>query len=147
MRWRSREELRVRLTRAGFETPDVEQALADLERTGLVDDQRFAREVVRAQGAGRLSGDRAIRAALRQKGVSPTDVEEALEEAGEEAGRARELASRRARRLVGLGPEAAFRRLFGQLVRRGYGPAVAREACRAALADLLGGESISEADP
>jgi regulatory protein len=136
VRWRSREELRRRLARAGFDADEIEEALADLERAGLVEDVRFARELVRDQAGRRLSGDRAILAALRQRGVSPEVAETALAAAGDEAVRARSLAERRATRLGGLPPEAAYRRLYGALVRRGYAPGLAREACRAALAGL-----------
>ena len=134
VRWRSRDELRRRLLRAGFEPPEVESALADLEGVGLVDDARFAREVVREQAGRRLSGRRAIRDALRQKGVATETMEEALRETGDEAERALELAIRRAARMSGLTPEAAYRRLYGLLIRRGYDPDTAREACRGALA-------------
>src|SRR5438552_8933810 len=138
VRWRSREELRTRLRRAGFAQDEVDRALEDLERVGLVDDARFAREAVQGHTNRRLAGDRAVRAALRQKGVEQAIAEEAIMAAGDEADRARELAFRRAARMVSLGPEAAARRLYGVLLRRGYGHAVAREACRAAISDAFG---------
>jgi regulatory protein len=119
----------------------VARALADLESAGLIDDRRFAEEVVRRQASGRLAGDRAIRTALAAKGVDPAVREDALAALGDEAERALALATSRAGRLAGLGPEAAFRRLYGLLVRRGYGPGVARDACRRALARLLPAES------
>jgi regulatory protein len=137
-----------RLVAAGFAADDVAQALADLESAGLIDDRRFAEEVVRRQASGRLAGDRAIRTALAAKGVDPVLREEALAGVGDEAERALALATTRAGRLAGLGPEVAFRRLYGLLVRRGYGPGVAREACREALASLLpadsGGSDLSD---
>jgi regulatory protein len=135
VRWRSREELRRRLLRAGYEPEDVAGTLEDLERAGLIEDDRFAREVVREHAGRRLSGDRAIRQVLREKGVADEVVERALEGAGDELNRARELAEKRAARLRGLAGEGASRRLFGLLVRRGYGPNVARDAVRAALAE------------
>ena len=134
VRWRSREELRRRLTAAGFEPDQIEAALTDLQRAGLIDDARFAREVVREQAGRRLLGDRAIRRALREKGVDAGQVEDSLELAGAEEERADQLAERQARRMVRLAPETAYRRLVGLLVRRGYGSATAREAARRALA-------------
>jgi regulatory protein len=133
VRWRSREELRRRLGAAGFDEVDVEEALADLEGVGLVEDGRFAREVVRHQAGTRLAGDRAIREALRAAGVSADVTEAAVLRAGDEAERALELATRRAAKLTNLAPEAAYRRLFGLLARRGYPAGVAREASRLAL--------------
>jgi regulatory protein len=138
VRWRSRQEIRRRLRSAGFEAEEVEQALMDLEGVGLIEDDRFAREMVRDQAGRRLAGNRSIRANLLQKGVAPEVVDQALEEAGEEAQRACELARQRALRLTGLAPEAAYRRLYGLLLRRGYGPGVARDACRAALDEIMG---------
>ena len=136
VRWRSRDELRRRLRKAGFESDDIEGALADLEAAGLIEDRRFAREMVRDQAGRRLAGNRSIRAGLLQKGVTREIVDEALLAAGEESERALALARHRAPRLSGLPPEAAFRRLYGLLVRRGYGPGIAREACTTALRDL-----------
>jgi len=119
VRWRSRDELRRRLLQAGFEAEEVQTALADLERSGLIDDARFAREVVRDQAGRKLSGDRAVRAALRQKGVAPEEVERALEAAGDEPERALALAVRRVGRSRSPDPEAEFRRIYGLLIRRG----------------------------
>jgi regulatory protein len=145
VRWRSREELRRRLRQAGFEAEEIDAALEDLTRTGLVDDDRFAVEVVRDQTSRRGSGDRAIRAALAAKGVAPEAVAAAMASLGDEPGRALELARTRATRLRSLPPEAAFRRLQGLLQRRGYTAGVSREAARAAL-DELGQETPLEVD-
>ncbi|HYT78103.1 MAG TPA: regulatory protein RecX [Actinomycetota bacterium] len=141
VRWRSRQEIRRRLRLAGFEPEEVEQALDALESAGLIEDCRFAKEMVRDQVARRLVGNRSIRANLLQKGVAREVVDEALEEAGEEAERAGELARQRAARLTGLQPEAVYRRLYGLLLRRGYGPGVARDACRAALREVMPGDA------
>jgi regulatory protein len=137
VRWRSRQEIRRRLRSAGFDTEEVERALADLEDVGLIEDQRFARELVRDQAGRRLAGNRSIRANLLQKGVARDLVDEALDDAGDESQRAGELARQRAARLTGLQPEAAYRRLYGFLIRRGYGPGTARDACRAALGQVM----------
>lgn len=137
VRWRSRRELERRLKAAGFEDEEIQTALVDLEVVGLIENRRFARELVRDRANRRLAGNRAIRATLRQQGVAAEIVEEALEEAGDEEERANELARRRAERLRGLPPEAAYRRLYGLLLRRGFGPSMAREASRAALADVI----------
>jgi regulatory protein len=133
VRWRSREELRRRLRQAGFEPEEIALALEDLERAGLIEDERFAREVVRDQARRRLSGDRVIRGALREKGVAPEIVESALQDAGDERERAFALASRRAVRMSSLDPETAYRRLYGLLLRRGFGHPIAADAARGAL--------------
>src|SRR5207244_5918061 len=86
----------------------------------------------------KLLGDRAIRLALAEKGVLPEVADQALSQAGDEADRALALAAGRVGRLSALPPDAAYRRLYGLLVRRGYRPAMAREAARRALAEALG---------
>jgi regulatory protein len=144
VRWRSRAELQQRLRLAGFASEEIDQAIQDLDRVGLVDDARFARAVVADRAGRRLAGDREIRAVLRQKGVAEDAAAAAMAGAGDESERALDLARKRAARLGDLEPAAAFRRLQGLLLRRGFGPGVAREACRAALAELLA--EVPEAD-
>jgi regulatory protein len=146
VRWRSREELRRRLSSAGFDPEQISAALADLERAGLIDDARFAREVVREQAGRRLLGDRAIRSALRAKGVDPADTEEAVGQIGDERERALKLAGRHALRSANLSADAAYRRIVGMLLRRGYGNATAREAAGVALAGRLDPDVQAEAD-
>jgi regulatory protein len=76
---------------------------------------------------------------LLSKGISRATAEAALEGFAEgEEKRARELAATQAGRLAALAPEVAFRRLYGLLLRRGYGPEVARAAVRSALGDPEG---------
>ena len=132
VRWRSRRELERRLGAAGFESEEIATALADLSRAGLVDDERFARELTRSR-AGRLDGNRSVRSALAKAGVAPEVAEASLAEAGDETERAYELARRRAARLGHLEPEVVKRRLYGLLVRRGYSPGLAAAACQEAL--------------
>jgi regulatory protein len=137
VRWRSRAELQQRLRLAGFPAEEIEEAIQDLERAGLVDDARFARAVVADRAGRRLAGDREIRMVLRRGGVSEDTAAAAMATAGDESGRALDLARRRAARLSGLEPATAFRRLFGLLLRRGFGSRVAQDACRVALAEVL----------
>jgi regulatory protein len=141
VRWRSREELRRRLARLGHPPDEIDTALIDLEAVGLVDDDRFAREVVRDQAARRLAGERAIRSALFQRGVARDQIDRAVLEAGDEADRALELANRQAARLRHGDVATAHRRIMGQLLRRGYDHATAREATRQALEAVMEGAS------
>lgn len=129
-------ELLQRLSRVGVDDDVVRTALDDLERVGLVDDVAFARELVESRAGHRLEGDRAIRAALRAKGVDAAVGEAALSEVGggDEEARALELAEQRARRLTGIPPERAYARLLSFLQRRGYGYGLASSAARRALA-------------
>ena len=138
VRSRSHAELLRRLRMAGFTEPDIEAALTDLEAVGLIDDERFARELVAHEVRGRLAGRRAALASLRKAGVSTDVAERAVEEASgdDEEARAEELARSRLRRLGNLPPEAAYRRLLSFLQRRGYSGETARAASRRALSGL-----------
>jgi regulatory protein len=135
VRSRSHAELLRRLRMAGFSEPDIESALSDLETVGLIDDDRFARELATHEVGGRLAGRRAALASLRKAGVSRDLAERAVEEASgdDEEARAEELARSRLGRLANLPPEAAYRRLLGFLQRRGYSGETARAASRRAL--------------
>jgi regulatory protein len=145
VRWRSRAELKSRLRRAGFESQEIETALEDLEAVGLVDDERFAAELVRDRAGRKLAGPRAIQAALREKGVPAEAAERAMAEIeGDERERALRLAEGRAARLTGLAPEAAYRRLLGLLQRRGYPFGLARWAATEALKERTSGEEWDE---
>ena len=103
----------------------------------MVDDTRFARELVADRAGRRLSGDRAVRYALLAKGVPGDVAAQAMEAAGEEGERGLALARKRVFRLSSLEPEAAYRRLYALLLRRGFGSSIAREACRQALREAL----------
>ena len=136
VRSRSRSELRSRLLRAGYEPDEVESALTDLESVGLVDDERFARELAehqRRKGLGRRAG----LAALRVKGVDSDLAERTVDEVQPEddADLAYELASARLARLHALSPDVVHRRVLGFLIRRGYEPVIARSAVRRAIAE------------
>jgi regulatory protein len=122
------------LLQAGFEQREVEAELDRLEAVGLLDDERFAQEFTEHAAASRKQGRRAIAGALAAKGLAPGTISRSLEQIQEgEESRAESLATDRARRLGGLPPETAFRRLFAFLVRRGYDHALARRAATRAL--------------
>lgn len=131
VRSRSREELRRRLERAGFPEDEIAEALGDLERVGLVDDERFADEVVRWRLSRQGYGHRAALDTLRKAGVERSVAERAVEDAGweDEEARAEEVGRGRLARLEGLAPDAAYRRLMGFLLRRGFDPEVVRTVC------------------
>lgn len=137
-RSRSTEELRFRLTRAGYGPGEIEEALGDLAEVGLVDDERFARELVAHEVGRKGLGRRMAMSHLRRKGVSGEMAERVLDEGGpvDEEARADEVARARATRLSALAPDVAYRRLVSFLARKGYDARV----CHAAARRALGGE-------
>lgn len=139
VRSRSRAELERRLVRAGYEGQEVESTIADLEASGLVDDERFARELAeskRRRGMGRRAG----LAALREKGVDREIAERVVGDVNpeDEADRAYRLACARLERLRALSPDVAYRRTVSFLIRRGYEPVIASTAVRRAGAEVEG---------
>ena len=96
------------------------QVLERLARGELVNDEEFARFWVENREQFAPRGKRALRAELRQKGLSDQEVQTAVAGLDEERS-AYEAAHKRAPRLAALGRELFVRRLSGFLQRRGFG--------------------------
>ena len=139
-RARSESELEDRLRRSGHSPSAATSALERCRELGYVDDHAFAVAHVRDRLRLRPKGRRALRSELYRKGVDRDLAEAAIEQAFEEAkldesGLARRLATRRARKLAGVEPATARRRLAGYRSRRGCPPRVVRDVVAEALSD------------
>jgi regulatory protein len=122
-------ELDDRLGRAGVRAPERAEALATLERVGLVDDERVA--VSRAASlADRGRGDAAIRWELERAGVAPALVEQAVAALPPER--------ERAARIVARAPSAS--KAAARLARQGFDP----DAIEAAMAASAGADEGGE---
>jgi regulatory protein len=113
---RSATEIAERLARAAVPTSVREEALEALERSGIVDDRRFASNCA-AGLAARGWGDAAIRARLEEAGVAEEACAEALAGLEPERDRAAAILKRR-------GPTAKTLRA---LVSRGFEPDLVSE--------------------
>ena len=130
-RARTATELRRRLLRKEFPAEVVDACVADLVERGMVDDSAFAEMFVRDRVRFRPRGKRRLAQELRAKGV---DMETATEAIGEvlereevsELDLAREAVAKWSRR-PGEDPQRARRRLYGFLVRRGFGGDTVRQ--------------------
>jgi regulatory protein len=142
---RSEDEVRRRLKQRAVEPGIVDSVVERLRRAGLLDDQAFANYWVENRASFRPRSRRALRAELRQKGLSEEAVRAALETA-DDSSTASTVAAQRARRLAGL-PRDEFRRKLGEfLARRGFGYDVIEPVVNR-LADEYGaGASPDEAD-
>jgi regulatory protein len=80
VRARGRVELARRLAQAGFAGEEVTTELDRLERSGLVDDERFARERCQLLCRQRGYGPHKIRADLLHRGIPRALVEQTLSE-------------------------------------------------------------------
>lgn len=147
-RSRSRHELRERLldprrVKEGEDGPDpdlVDDVLDSLTRSGLIDDEAFAREWVRQRFERRGKSTTVLRRELQDKGVSAADRESALQQIDESDERelARELARKKARSVKAVPADRAerdkeLRRIVGVLARRGFPQAMALQIAREAL--------------
>lgn len=94
VRDRSERELEERLDARGVPETERKEAIATLQRTGLLDDRRFAEGRASAL-AGRGAGDALIRHELASAGVAGELVEEALASVDPELERARSVVARR----------------------------------------------------
>lgn len=91
---RTQLEIDKHLRARGFSDAECARALATLRRTGLVDDERFARSRA-ASLAGRGAGNALVRARLIEAGVTKDDVDEAIATLESEAMRARRIVATR----------------------------------------------------
>jgi regulatory protein len=127
----TRAELAERLTRRGYPAADIDAALQRLAGEGLIDDRRVAASFIRV--ASRVKGRGRLRIArdLEARGVDAAIVREALEALPEEedADAIERLLTRR--NLPARLTLVERRRLFQQLLRRGFPPDAIARALRA----------------
>jgi len=129
-RARSREELRRRLLAKDHDEHAVGCALEKLSADGFLDDAAFARSYAADKRKMGGWGEARIRRGLRELGVTTTDADDALgaHDEGEELERA--LAVLRRRGAPGQPLDAARRRAFQALQRRGFSSSVTYAAVR-----------------
>ena len=122
---RSVDEVRQNLSKKYPESA-VEIVIERLERTGLLNDQAFARFWVENRDQFKPRSERALRYELRQKGVSDADIDLALETL-DESDAARRAAEEQVRRYR-QADEGTFRkRLSSFLARRGFSYGIIRD--------------------
>lgn len=138
----TRKELTERLRRRGAPAAVAAELVAELERSGYVDDRAFARGWAESRARQRALGRQRIAAELRAKGVERELIEAALRETfGEvsEEAQALEVARRRLPALLRREPRKAASRLRDHLLRRGFPSevvtAVLRRCCGAEVPD------------
>jgi regulatory protein len=116
---RSSAEVRRNLEKHGMPEEVIASVLQRLERSGLLNDARFAELWVENRSDFRPRSRRALTVELRQRGVDRQVIEEALEDLDEE-GLAYQAALKQARKLNGLEAPEFRRKLAGFLARRGF---------------------------
>lgn len=137
-RARTRAELATALHRRAIPDDAATAVLDRFVEVGLIDDAALAGSFAAAQHRERGLAGRAVAAKLRQRGVQEQDVHAAVEQIDRdsELAAAQALVAKKARSLVGLGPQVQARRLVAMLGRRGYAPGLAHEVVRGALSGM-----------
>ncbi len=128
---RSRAELRRRLLEKGHDERVVDDVLGRLEAEGFVDDHDFARRYAADKRRLAAWGDQRVRRELEALGVAGDIVSEVMGEApddDDELARAEAFLARRSPPAPPL--DAARRRAYQALVRRGFAGSVAYAAVR-----------------
>lgn len=115
----------------------IDSVLTDFVRRGYLDDRALAEQLVRA-GTGRKGQGRQVLArTLAKRGIDRAVADAAIAELpDDDYQRALAFAQSRVSAMRGVDPQAALRRLAGQLSRRGYPGSVAFKAAREALDEL-----------
>jgi regulatory protein len=116
---RSKAEVARRLGQKGFSEPSIEAVLRRLSRSGLLDDEEFARYWVSNREQFKPRGRYALRYELRQKGVA-ADIIDSLLDQVDDRQNAYRAALKRINRWQHLEPEQRRRKLDGYLRRRGF---------------------------
>jgi regulatory protein len=116
---RSKVEVARRLNRKGFSEPSVEAVLHRLARSGLLDDEAFARYWISNREQFKPRGRYALRYELRAKGIASDIIDTLLDEV-DDGENAYQAALQRINRWKQLEPEQRRRKLDAYLRRRGF---------------------------
>lgn len=139
-RARSVHEITERLRSAEFEPQLVDDVVADLLRSGLLDDRVFAAEWARQRHETRGKSRRALLGELAVKGVDPAIAQEAVATINDDSEEAiaREIADKKASGIRTVPQSLAerdkhLRRIVGMLARRGYPEGMSLRIAKEAL--------------
>jgi regulatory protein len=113
------QEIRRKIQRRGLSRPVQESVLNRLRSAGLLDDADFARIWVENRTVFRPRSARALAIELRQKGISKTEIDSALE-GFDEAEAAYRAGQKAARRWKNVSEEEFRKKVGGYLSRRGF---------------------------
>ena len=123
-------ELRRKLGRRGYDETEVETAVTRLVELGYLDDRAFAESHVRRRSGSR--GPLALAAELAARGVNREIVGLAVARLSPETqlSAAVDLVRRQTTRKRPAGYKELLDSAGTKLLRRGFSPSIAREACR-----------------
>lgn len=117
---RSRKELLDKLILKGFSKAAAEATAAYLEERGFIDDRRLAEILKREAVEKKHYGKRGVRGYLMKKGIAGELIDRVSGDDDDYIDSARKLAEKKLRHMRDCGPEAARRKLWSLLERRGF---------------------------
>ncbi len=134
-RERTVSEVRAHLAGKGVEDAEGDQAVAELQEQGYLDDARYARTYAEDRRALDGWGPERIARRLAQAGVAPDDIAAALADREPEQELEAAVELLRAKLRVPPDDDRGRERALGLLVRRGYELEMAHDAIRAFARD------------
>ncbi len=122
-RGRSEKELKERMTRKGFSDTLISSTIDHLRNLGFVNDVSLAESLKREATANKFFSRNGARRYLLNRGI-PRDVIHTLcdQDGKEDLQNAQRYIEKKFRLLKTFPPAAVKRRLYAQLLRRGYSP-------------------------
>lgn len=118
-RERTTAEIRHRLNERGFTEENIAYVLERLRETGLVNDSRFAQRFVESREHARPRSRRALTVELRQRGLSDSEISDAVGVVNEDDAAYR-VAVKQSRKLQALEWSEFRQKLGAFLARRGF---------------------------
>lgn len=129
-RLRSEEELYQRLKKKKIDEATIRETLSFLKDKGFLDDNLFAQNWIESR-LRRSEGPRKIKEELKLKGIGQGIIAAQFGRLKADYSEEKiigEILHTRLKKLKGITPQAAKRRLYEYLVRRGFSPELAVEA-------------------
>ena len=123
-RLRSEREIYARLKKKKFDEEIIKQTVSFLKNKGFIDDSVFAKAWIESRLKKPL-GLRRIRQELNLKGVDKEIIDSQISEVKKdypEEELVKKIAQERFKRLKGIEPRSAKRRVYTYLLRRGFSP-------------------------
>ncbi|NPV40075.1 MAG: hypothetical protein HPY72_01840 [Anaerolineae bacterium] len=124
---RSEKEMRAKLAKYGFEEGVIERVLNELIEKRYLDDARFARDWVESRSQSKPRSRRFYLYELKNKGISETAIQQAIETAPEDAELAYALGVKYLNRFSNLDDAEFAKKMQGVLARRAFSYDVIKE--------------------
>ena len=128
-------ELRDKLLKRDFLPEAVDELIAKLQKSSLLNDEEFAHRYVRAHRERRKLSQSALKRELSKRGISPELISGAVDEVDGEEDLARQVAEKKSASTRGLDYEVRQRRILGMLARRGFASSVCLKVTREVLSE------------